>query len=474
MPHDAILRATQQAEAFRLSVKGSRGSSSGPVRMLTAGPSSIPYSRPTFADAIEQLAHYKGHVWTCVSAIASKVAEQSVMVANAKLSQKDFQKAYLVSKSGKTSFQKAYLDSLVPIQSHPLLDAIDTPNDLMTRWSLMFTTASCIKLTGKAFWWLARRDDGGREIWPLPPSWVQPTDSAHSGWLVTPLGVGIEPFPVQAKNMAYFAMHDPANPFMAISPLQTQAAAVDTDERLELARANAFRNGIFPAMAVIAGDATASTGEEGQPFLYDHQRAQIETTMNKLHRGVHNYGSYVILDALIKDIKPISNKPSEMGFIESGPMLRDRIFQAFYVNPIIVGQTEGANRAQAVMGIQTFFDYAVNPLLMLMGEVMNRWVGPRFGSNLKVWIEPCRPNDHEISQLEWSDALKWGQVTRNEYRTRVLRLPPTPGADVYILPANVDAVPVNADLTELDDEYDDEGRDEPVGEGESGAEESSE
>lgn len=463
MPHDAILRATHQAEGYRLATRGSRASSSGPVRMLAAGPSSVPYTRPTFAEAAEQLAHYRGHVWTCVSAIASKVAEQSILVANAKLSQKDWQKAYLVSKSGKVSLQKAYLDSLVPIQSHPLLDAIDTPNHLMTRWSLLFTTASCLKLTGKAFWWLARRDDGGREIWPIPPSWVQPTDAAHSGWLVTPLGVGIEPFPVQAENMAYFAMHHPGNPFVAVSPLQTQAAAVDTDERLELARANAFRNGIFPAMAVIAGDVTGRDGEP--PLLYDSQRQQIMSTMNKLHQGVHNYGSYVILDALIKDIKPISSKPSEMGFIESGPMLRDRIFQAFYVNPIIVGQTEGANRAQAHTAIQTFFEYAINPTLQLMSEVMNRWVGPRFGPNLRVWIEPCRSNDHEISQLEWSDALKWGQVTRNEYRTRVLGLAPTPGGDVYILPANVDAVPANADLTQIDDEHDEENRDEPEEDG---------
>ena len=52
----------------------------------------------------------------------------------------------------------------------------------------------------------------------------------------------------------------------------------------------------------------------------------------------------------LRTFEPSRNKPTEMDFLDSGNGHQEsRIFQAFGVNPIIVGEIQGANRAQAAV-----------------------------------------------------------------------------------------------------------------------------
>ncbi len=70
--------------------------------------------------------------------------------------------------------------------------------------------------------------------------------------------------------MAYFHLPDPGDPFNAVSPLQTQAGAVDSDEALQRSQAMAFHQGVFPSVAITCGTLDGTpTGPQGP----DDQRA---------------------------------------------------------------------------------------------------------------------------------------------------------------------------------------------------------
>ncbi len=241
--------------------------------------------------------------------------------------------------------------------------------------------------------------------------------------------------------MAFFYLPDPSDPFGAMSPLSAQAAAVDADEAIQEAQRRAFENGVFPKVVLTAGRLPGMGGETGpRPVLGEDQRKQIIHAIKSLYGGVAKYDEPLILDGLIESVTKISNTPAEMDFLASGKQTKSRIFQAFGINPLIVGEIEGANRAQAVVAEESFCANAINPLLEMMGQVMSGWVGSAYASDrekLVVWIECCKPHDAEQSLKEWELGLKLGAATPNEYRTTVLNLPEIAGLDDPYVPVNM-------------------------------------
>lgn len=372
-------------------------------------------------NAEAQIDHFRDWVFACVRAIAQRIAGQPIRVAR------------VASKSGRRSAKQIISGraDLEPLDDHPLLDVLADPNEPMIGSTLLYVTVASLELTGRAHWWL-RDGDGRKEIWPLPSHWVEPDHSAglFSHFKVQPPGVA-SPFTVPAGEMAYFSYPDPKNPITgALSPLQATARAVVADKAIQGSQVAAFERGMFPGMAIIAGNTDGGNG--GPPMLEKHQRQQIVNAIKTYHSGWWNAGEPLILDALIRDVKPLTNKPAEMDWLNSGKLTKSRIFQAFGVNPIVVGEIENANRAQAAVAESSFCANTLNPKISLLSQALTEWVGPAFaqpGEALAVWIEPAVANDDELTAKEWEAALRTGVVTRNEYRRERLGLPPLTGVD---------------------------------------------
>jgi hypothetical protein len=71
---------------------------------------------------------------------------------------------------------------------------------------------------------------------------------------------------------------------------------------------------------------------------------------------------------------------------------------------------------------ESFCSNLLNPKLLLLGQMMTAWLAPIFDEQLVVWM-----HDPEQTMCEWDTALKYGTVTRDEYRQQVLGLAPLPG-----------------------------------------------
>jgi phage portal protein BeeE len=417
---DSLARALEETD--RMYHHCSKAVGSGAGSMLTGGVHGVGIRQSKLSRAAEQYRHFHGWSYVAIRAIASRIAGQDVFVARVGPKRKPSQKL-LLPKSLKSIGQR-----LEPLDNHALLDALDNPNPLMVRWSLMFSTVASMLLTGRGFWWFSETADG-LQVWPIPSHWMEPKDVMRGSWLLKPFG-GIEEHEIAGEDVAAFMLPDPSNPFGSISPLQTQAKAVATDEEIQNSQHRAFVNGVNPGLMIRVGKVPGMGGDAQRPVLTDTQRQEITEAILKFHGGTVNNQNPLIVDGMIEGVEKLTTSPQEMDFLDSGKQTKARIMQAFGVNPIIVGEIDGANRAQAVVAAQQFCE-SVNPIVELMSQVLTRWVGGRFNEELVAWIDPCRADDPEQRLQEWKAARANGDVTPNEFRRNVLNLADVSGGDEF-------------------------------------------
>ncbi len=387
--------------------------------------------------AREQLMHNRGLVYACTRAIGQRMAGQPVRLARqgqGPKAAKDFRTAPL--------WVKALGDvHLEPILNHPLLDAVNRPNPLMTRWALLFTIGATMELAGRVYLWL-REGDAGLEIWPLPPSWVKPLHdpTLFASYEVKLFGRGT-PFIVPGDEIAHVYYPSPDDPYLgAAGTLGAMARAVLADEAIGGAQYRSFNNDVNPGLAIILGKNLDGEGKPtGQrPRLTKAQRGQIIQAVTKDYQGWQNQGLPIILDGLIDDVKRVNPSPREMDFLRSKGLTKEEITMGFGVNGIVMGQVEGANRSSSATADDHFVRGTINPKLEFISQALTQFIGPRFGDDLLLWVEPATTDDVTEDRADQQLLVNAGAITVNELRA-LHNLPPVEGGDALVSPAAASA-----------------------------------
>lgn len=377
----------------------------------------------------ELMRHFTGWTYAAINVIAKRIAGQPILVGR---------KPKVKPRKGQFAIDED--------PSHPLAEAFEDPNELMVQATLLLHTVSALELSGKAYWLLDQRPEK-LDIWPVPPHWVRPL---HEGgnftrYEVYPQGRSYsgEPLVVSGDDMIRFYYPNPADPLSAWSPLQAAAKAVLADEAIQETHWRAFKNGIFPGLAVKVGRmANDGAGipnlgtQRGTPsvVLTKQQRQSIITAIKAAYSGAMKFDEPIIMDGLIEDIKRISNSQRELDFLNSGKVTKARIFQAFGVNPIVAGEIENANRAQAAVADEQLVDGTVNPKILLLSQCMTSWFRWYYSDpDLVVGMRPARARDGESRRHELDLLSKYGSITINELRAE-LGLGNIEGGDELIEP----------------------------------------
>lgn len=409
----------QLAELVKAATQGARtpvGSLSGDTRNFTTDR--------------ELMRHFTGWTYAAINVIAKRIAGQPILVGR---------KPKLNPRKGQFAIDED--------PSHPLAEAFEDPNELMVQATLLLHTVSAMELSGKAYWMLDQRPEK-LDIWPIPPHWVRPL---HEGgnfarYEIYPQGrsYSAEPLIVNGDEMIRFYYPNPADPLSSWSPLQAAAKAVLADEAIQETHWRAFKNGIFPGLAIKvgrlpnsgAGLSGMAAPNSGAPsvVLTKQQRQSIITAIKNAYSGAMKFDEPIIMDGLIEDIKRISNSQRELDFLNSGKVTKARIFQAFGVNPISAGEIENANRAQAAVADEQLVDGTINPKLMLLNQCMTSWFRYYYSDpDLVVGMRFVRPRDAESRRQELDVLAKFGSITINELRGE-LGLGSVEGGDVLIEP----------------------------------------
>jgi phage portal protein BeeE len=396
-----------------------------PAEMVAgAGPTNPLSTQPNLAATREQLRHFKDWQYIAIEAIAKRCAKQELRVGFTPAPRA----AGLVTKSA--SLQPE------PLESHPLIDAINDPNPWMVKWNLIYLLFVHLGLAGKAYWWFREVDDR-LQIYPFPPDWVSPIHSGgqlFASWLIRPPG-NPEGFTIDGDEIAYFFKPSPTDPYDAISPLQSQAAAVNLNEAIQIAQVATMHNSVKPGVILTAGRLELPAGVAGQgprPVLTPEQRKQLLEAIRQAYAGMQKYGNTAIVDGLIEAITPFSTAADDVGYDSGIALAKGKILQAFGIHDFIVGAAAPSSYAQASVVSQLFCDNVCNPLLDLAGQVLTEWLSMWFtgptGEKLKVWFEPCHAEDADLQFRKMSLLSARKAITVNELRAYG-GFPPVPGGD---------------------------------------------
>lgn len=322
------------------------------------------------AQSREAYSQFKLWVHASINVIARKVAGQSIMAGeqvgaeeNPERAARMAMKEYAQRQSlhcGKIKRQRDYLPAslrqavdfgnLEVLEQHPVLDHLARPNPVQRRAEFLYFSVANLLITGECYWVGGEVGDGEFEVWAIPTPWVTPK---HKGGVFTgydiQLGSHIER-DVDPESVARTFIPDPADPKGAFSPLRAILSPVRVDAALVQSQEDMFERGINPNLIVTVGQSRGPDGKPTgrRPKLQGHQRRSFIRAIRAIWNEAVSAGEPAIVDGLIESVHKLHNTPREMDWMDSGKVVKDRVLQAYGVNPINLGQIDGANRAQAV------------------------------------------------------------------------------------------------------------------------------
>lgn len=341
------------------------------------------------------------------------------------------------------SWIKANVGSgVTPLESHPILDLLASPNEFMTTNGLLQCTAASYCLTGRACWWFDSSGDPREEtglstrIWYIPVHWIRPSGPSTNPFskfkIQMPSSGEIE---VDGNDIFYSMIPHPEDPSRAWSAVQGQAASIDTDEQILLAQYTSMKNVIRPSLIITAGRVNGmpggvAGGKGPRVSLNRESRMALTEAIKGHYQGVMKYNEPLILDAMIEDVRPLIAGPVELDLLNSSEVTQSRIFEGVGVSPVVAGYSENANRAGSVVAHEIFYELVLNPLINLFGQSLAAMAKRRYGSystgskrsTLTLWMDEAKPKDAENLQQrveQCIDALTVGEV-REYLRTGTL------------------------------------------------------
>ena len=288
------------------------------------------------------------------------------------------------------------------LDEHDVLDLLARPNHVQKKSEFLFCLVANLYLTGES-WIIGGKDSAGdTTMWAVPSTWVdvEHKETLFSGFRLRADGyVGNIEIPPEAITRVYFP--DPSDLKKVTSPVMANWEAIKTDESLQKAHKASFDQGIFPKIAIGIGRNIDHTGKQlaTRPVLNGEQREQLMSAIQSVWMDSAADGLPAILDGLIEEVTVLQSTPLEMDYMNSSKMIKDRIFQAFGLNPIIVGEITASNKAQALVAERSFMRNVLQPLADSISMTMTDYLGPWYDKpkRLAVWLEKDMPKDEDLT-----------------------------------------------------------------------------
>ena len=392
----------------------------------------------------QRYGQFRGWLYAAVNALASEGAAQPVNLAKrvnadpnpenraAMAGIKAFHKKSMTR--GISSKIAAIGTDLEIITDHPMIDALENPNPIQSRYQFVYSFIANLNLTGWAYIISVAGPEGRLEYYSLPTTWVTPN---HEEGPFTRFKVANPKDPQSAANDTWFTreqvafahLPNPADPMGAIAPAQSQVMAIRIDDHIQTSQDNFFHNGIFPSVIVTVGKNPhpmgAGAGPGTRPRLNAAQRRQVTQAIGRTMSSVSNYGAPGIVDGMIEKIERLSATQTEMGWEKSENKVRTRILSAFNVHPYILGEPVNAGGYAQVAKIEERFCKRVNIFLDMLSNVMTNFAGPQVDQSDRtlIWWERCEPHDPALHWQNMRDARKNGDISKDEMRA-ALGFPP--------------------------------------------------
>lgn len=361
------------------------------------------YTMPNSKEDSAYFKEYKNWVFACINARAEELASMELYLENKKTDEE--------------------------VESHEVLDLLNDVNPNTTRYELFFGTQAFLDLTGNAFWYLARDNEGKgkiREIYLLSPEKVNLIIDKNNNLTVLGYTYGNKHDKIvfEKNEIIHFKNFNPAGgyprPHRGMGIVEASLWAIESDNEARNWNYSFFKNSARP-------DGILKTDQ----ILGDDEFKRLKDQWEQAHRGSGNNGKPAILEGGL-NWQDISKTQKDMDFIAQRTFSRDEILSIFRVPKTVVGITDDVNRANAEASDYVFAKRTIKPLMDRFITVLNEYLVPEYDANLEFDYEDPVPEDRLAELQEYSLGInKW--LTRNDIR-REEGLPESDNGDIFYGP----------------------------------------
>jgi HK97 family phage portal protein len=323
---------------------------------------------------------------------------------------------------------------------HPFNRVLEHPNPREAWGDFIERTDLSFSIAGEVYWHVIRDGRAAVGLEVILPHWVtEPVmdrSGRHAAWRVTV--PGFTPVELPVEDVIRVHRPHPLSPWMAASVVEAAAVSHFFDLYLRAYGMTVFRNdGGVPAGLL-------STDQD----LTEAQSTDLQERWRQ--RYSRTRGEVAVLGRNAK-YQTIAIPMADMSFLEVGKFTRDQVLSMFRVPSSLLGADEsGVNRASIDGHLYAFQRHALRPRAQRYASIIRERVAPIFMDNPRgYWFEfeGVVSRDRSAIREEATEALRWGAITRNEYRQK-LDLDPVPGGDVYHLPNSHTVTPAEPEPEE--------------------------
>ena len=151
--------------------------------------------------------------------------------------------------------------------------------------------------------------------------------------------------------------------------------------------------------------------------LSDQTVKRLEEKLQSKFGGRENWQRPLVLEQGLT-ASPWTLTPAEMDFLNSSRMTRDEIFALFRVPPPVAGVMENTGLGTDIwLGARAVFcESTVQPKLDLIGQILTKDLGRRYGATMVVFFPDCSPRAVELQRKHDESDVALGIRTVNEVR----------------------------------------------------------
>ena len=341
--------------------------------------------------------------------------------------------------------------------SHPLRVLLRQPNELMTEYEMWELTTLYLAIGGRAIWWKERNNAGQIiGLWPIRPDRVGPIYSNSvmegqqviAGWSYLLPGTSTY-LPLDRTDVWMTNFADPAGDsggvVEGLGPMQVLASEVGAD--------NAATKYVGSLLANYGQPGIVLKTQGGMNTKEDIER--IKAAVSQEWGGMRR-GSAAVIDAGT-EIQEIGFSLKDLEFPSLRKVAESRISAAFGVPAILVGLQVGLDagiRATIAEMREYFAETTCANYWRRYQDSFTRDVASEFSD-----VIICEFDTKKVKALQQlakgevekiAEGFTKGAVSYNEYRDRVLGLPPIPGEPGArrVLPRGAIEIDENGDVIE--------------------------
>jgi HK97 family phage portal protein len=297
-------------------------------------------------------------------------------------------------------------------------------------------------LHGNALVGKVRQDPDSPPYALVPLDWTQLSAYAESGqfvewWSTTQFGD--DERWIRAEDAIHVAWESPSGE-LGVSPLDQLGVTIQVDDAAKRQQRAAFRNGIFPSIAVTLGG-----GQNGRPP--DKEMIDLtRDTLNTIHKNPDQAFKALLLAPDTK-VETLAITAREAELLETRQVNREEVAMCYDVPPPLIGDLRHATLANLKEFGRQFYTDILRPWLTVIEETLQAQL-----IDNEPWSEPDLYVEFDLSEQLKGDPqelanslevqIRSGQITPNEARA-IQNRPPDGDASDPENPANKLYLPVN-------------------------------